>query len=303
MPKVDKNTAKENLYTPRKFGTPYSALFIDQFDAIKVTIIDAPPIDKMRSTLARFMLNSWSEYPRDIFNKEEMDKCIKELFDGSILPNGQEIIGITFRVEGIDMVDVTHLIRHRAFTFSAQCSDRDLRNMEVLVKPSIAESEFFQRYIDHVNASVKLYADMMDSGDINTFDARTVLPLCKSHFYNVRGCIKDIIAFCNQRCDEQIQPQSDNIIAIKLWLEIVKLYPFLKGVVNLDQLSSYYIKQCKNGKTTIFPPNRKNDVFEWSNDQFFHDKHRDEFLGGERYRELKQSLLSELESIDENYTG
>lgn len=302
MPKIASNTAKEQLYTIRKFGHRPTAYFIDQFDAIKITIIDAPDIDKMRTTLARFMLNSWSEYPRDIFNKDEMDKCIKELFDGSILPNGQEIVGITFRVEGLDMVDVTHLIRHRAFTFSAQCSDRDLRSLEVLVKPSIAESEFFQRYIDHINASVKLYADMMDSGQINTFDARTVLPVCKSHFYNVRGCIKDIIAFCNQRCDEQIQPQSDNIIAIKLWLEIVKLYPFLKGVVNLDQLSSYYIKQCKAGKTTIFPPNKKNDVFDWSIEQFFHSKHRDEFLGGDRYRKLKDELLSELEQVNEHNT-
>lgn len=294
MPKVIKSVAKEPMYSSPKIGEPATVDFVDQFDAIKVTIINAPSPSEVVSTLATFMLNSWNEKPKfgNEFSIEEINKCIKELFSGTILPNGLETIGITFCIEGLDMVDVTHLIRHRMFTFSGQCSDRDLRNLTALVKPSIAShNKFYQRYQNIVEMSVELYADMMDSGQINTFDARTILPVCKSHFYNCRACIKDIIAYVNQRCDEQIQPQSDNIIAIKLWLELVKLYPFLKDVVNLDQKSTYYINQCKAGKTTIFPPNEKNDVFEWSADMFFHTKHRDEFLGGERYLNLKKELL------------
>lgn len=289
----------EPLYTERKFGKEPKVTAINQFDAIKVTIIDAPTVDQMRKLLPAFMYNSWQEKPKfDGFSEAEIDRCIKELFAGSILPNGMETIGITFCVEGLDLVDVTHLIRHRAFTFSAQCSDRDLRDLTALVKPSIIENdEFLDRYLDIVNKSVQLYADMMDSGEINTFDARTILPICKSHFYNVRGCIKDIIAFCNQRCDEQIQPQSDNIVAIKLWLEISKLYPFLKDVVDLRQQAKYYIKQCISGKTTIFPPNKLNDVFEWCDTQFFHDKHRDKFNGGEAYLNLKAKLLDELDRL------
>jgi len=289
----------EPLYTKLKFGDASSVNFVNQFDAIKVTIIDAPTIEQMRHLLPVFMYNSWQEQPKfDGFTDKEIDTCIKELFAGKILPTGMETIGITFCIEGLDLVDVTHLIRHRMFSFSAQCSDRDLRDLTALVKPSIMENDdFYKRYQDIVRQSVELYADMMDSGEINTFDARTILPICKSHFYNVRACIKDIIAFCNQRCDEQIQPQSDNIVAIKLWLEIAKLYPFLKGVVDLRQQAKYYIGQCIAGKTTIFPPNSTNDVFEWSDTQFFHDKHRDKFNGGKAYIELREELLAQLSGI------
>jgi thymidylate synthase (FAD) len=300
MPKNNYLTNQhEPLYTERKFGKQPNVTFVDQFDAIKVTIVDAPTVEQMRKLLPVFMYNSWQEQPKfDGFTDEEIDTCIAELFAGSILPTGMETIGITFCVEGLDLVDVTHLIRHRAFSFSAQCSDRDLRNLTALVKPSIYENDgFFERYAKIVLDSVQLYADMMDSGEINTFDARTILPICKSHFYNVRGCIKDIIAFCNQRCDEQIQPQSDNIVAIKLWLEISKLYPFLKDTVNLRQQAKYYVNQCKNGKTTIFPPNKANDVFDWPESQFFHKKHRDEFNGGEVYLKLRDKLLSELDKL------
>ena len=289
----------EPLYTQRKFGKEPNVKCVNQFDAIKVTIVDAPTVEQLRKLLPVFMYNSWQEKPKfDGFTDEEVNTCIKELFSGKILPNGMETIGITFCVEGLDLVDVTHLIRHRAFTFSAQCSDRDLRDLTALVKPSImANDEFLDRYIDIVNQSVQLYADMMDSGEVNTFDARTILPICKSHFYSVRGCIKDIIAFCNQRCDEQIQPQSDNIIAMKLWLEIAKLYPFLKDVVDLRQQAKYYINQCIAGKTTIFPPNEVNDAFEWCETQFFHDKHRDEFNGGDEYLRVKTKILDELYSL------
>ena len=298
MPKTNCQINHEPLYTDRKFGEPSNVTFIDQLDAIKVTIIDAPTVEQMRHLLPAFMFNSWSEEPKFKFSDEETDRCINELFSGSILPTGMETIGITFCVEGLDLVDVTHLIRHRAFSFSAQCSDRDLRHLTSLVKPSIiANDEFLDRYMEIVEKSVKLYADMMDSGEVNTFDARTILPICKSHFYNVRGCIKDIIAFCNQRCDEQIQPQSDNIVALKLWLEISKLYPFLKGAVDLKQQAKYYINQCKSGKTTIFPPNKRNDVFDWSPSMFFHDKHRDEFNGGNEYVALRDSILKQIEEL------
>lgn len=298
MPKVDKNTATEPMYCKTKFGEVGSIEFIEQLSNIKVTIVDAPTIAQMRHLLSVFMLNSWNESPKfNGFTDEEINTCIKQLFAGEILPTGMETIGITWCVENLDLIDVTHLIRHRSFSFSAQCSDRDLRDLTVAVKPSILHSKFASRYIDLVNKQHQLYVDMMDSGEVCTFDARTVLPISKTHFYNVRCCIKDLITYCIQRGDEQIQPQADNIVAMKLWLEVLRLYPFLKGVVDFTKPAAYYVKQCKAGKTTIFPPNETNDQFDWSPEQFFHAKHRDEFYGGEEYLKLKEDLLNQMAII------
>jgi thymidylate synthase (FAD) len=298
MPRNNDIEITEPMYCTKKFLRAGSLNFKNQLNAIKVTIIDAPTVPQLRHLLPAFMLNSWTESPKfDGFTDEEIQKCFKELFAGEILPTGMETIGITWCVEGLDLVDVTHLIRHRMFSFSAQCSDRDLRDLDVMVKPSIANSEFMQRYTDIVYAQHQLYMDMMDSGDICTFDARTVLPISKSHFYNVRCCIKDLIAFVNQRADEQIQTQVDNIVALKLWLEVLKLYPFLKTAFNPRQQSAYYIKQCKAGKTTIFPPNANNDVFLWPSNQFFHGKHRDEFIGGHVYLNIRDELLAQIDAI------
>ncbi len=51
-----------------------------------------------------------------------------------------ETINITWSVNGMDMVDTTHLIRHRLFSFAAQVhGDRDMRDDRVVVKPHEAE--------------------------------------------------------------------------------------------------------------------------------------------------------------------
>ena len=299
MPQNDMLSPQEEMVYKDKFTLPGSINFVNQLEAIKVTIIDAPTIEQFRKAISVFMLNSWSEQPQfDGFTDGQITTCIRQLFNGEILPTGQEIIGITWCVEGLDLVDVTHLIRHRSFSFSAQCSDRDLRDLTVLVKPSIMANEgLFDWYKRLITQQHSMYKHMMDYELANVLDARAVLPISKSHFYNVRCCIRDLIAYCNQRSDEQIQPQTDNIVALKLWLEVVRLYPFLKGVFDPKQKSKYYIDQCIAGKTTLFPPNENNDVFEYSSEQFFHSKHRDEFPGGDVYIAIRDAIISEIEAI------
>jgi hypothetical protein len=287
------------LYCETKWYKEGSITYVNQLEHMKVTIYSAPSEPELRNTLAAFMLNSWSEKPRfGNFTSEETNNCIKELSSGRILPIGLETINFVFCIEGLDLIDATHLLRHRMFTFSAQCSDRDLRDTTFLVKPAIMEDDdFYERYQEICRLSHSLYKDMMDSNTICTLDARTVLPLSRSYHYSVRCCLKDLVLFCNQRLDEQIQPQSDNIFALKLWLEVAKKYPFLKDMVNIRQQSTYYINQCKAGKTTMFPPNKRNDLFNWSPDQFLHDKPRDEFLGGDSYIAIRNKILEEIDTL------
>lgn len=295
----NKNKKIEKMHTKVKFTEPGHLEFVEQLNNIDVKIVSAPTIEQFRKTISVFMMNTWNDKLQYEFDDAAIDKCIQDLFSGKILPTGMETIGITWTVSGINMIDTTHLIRHRLFSFSAQThADRDMRDDLCLVPPGVmADEQFYDRYRKVVHDAQELYMDMMDSGAVTCLDARTIMPRCMDHFYIVRCCIKDLIGFCQMRGDEQIQTQSDNIVAMKLWLEVLKLYPFLKGLVDFRKPDMFYVKQCEEGRTNIFPPNTKNDVMDWRYDQFVHSIPRDEFPGGEVYLKLREELLAQIDAI------
>jgi thymidylate synthase (FAD) len=266
---------------------------------IDVKLISPPTVQQFRDQVAVFMMNTWNDELKHTFPPEKIDKCIRELFAGNILPTGMEIINLTFTIEGMNVIDTTHLIRHRMFSFSAQTqADRDMRNDVILLSPQIeANPDYAQRFAHAAGLLHDLYMDMVDSKQVDMLEARTVLPMAYEKFYICRGTIKDIIAYCKLRSDEQIQPYADVIIAMKLWLKVLRVYPFLKGLVDFRDQDTFYVKQCSNGKTNIFPPLPKNDTFEWAETQFVYDKPRNEFPGYAEYNALREMLLMEIDAI------
>lgn len=298
MPKNNR-VIHEPMHTTKKFGERPSIEFYEQLGQIKVSLVNAPTVEQFRQAISVFMMNTWNDKVQWEFEEEDIDKCIDQLFGGEILPTGMEIINLTFAIEGMDMIDTTHLIRHRLFSFSAQChGDRDMRDDHVMMKASIMDNPDFNfRYREICTKAHKLYMDMMDSGKVHGLDARTIMPRCFEHFYFARATIKDWIGFVKMRVDEQIQTQADNIIALQVWREIVRQYPFLKKFVHLHAPDNFYVKRCMAGKTDIFPPNEKNDLFDWHPDQFFHTKNRDAYPGAEAYLALRQQLIEEIEEI------
>ena len=290
------------LHTQLKFGDAPTTAYVNQLNAIRVELVAPPSQVQFREIIGVFMQNTWNDELEHTISRSKAESIIHDLFNGEILPTGMETINLTWTVEGLDMIDTTHLIRHRLFSFSAQThADRDMRNDDVMAKPSIiANREFFARYIDICAQAKQLYCDMMDSGEVNCLDARTIMPRCFEHFYIVRGTIKDIISFCIMRTDEQIQTQSDNIVALKLWLKILEQYPFLGGLIDFEKPDAFYVKQCGKGKTNIFPPNKKNDLFTYSPKQFFHDRHRDDYPGSNTYLQLRKKLIEEINSYKED---
>jgi hypothetical protein len=300
MPKVSNDLIWEiqQDYTTRKFGQkPKELEFVDKLDAIDVKIYNAPSIAEFRKTLSIFLLNTWNDKIETDFDEKDVDVMIKELFRFELLPTAMETIGLTWWVNGLDMIDTTHLIRHRLFSFAAQVhGDRDMRDDRVVVNPGIsANTEFYERYKEITRQAHSLYIDMMDSGLVNGLDTRTIMPRNFEHFYMVRCNIKDAIGYCNMRRDEAIQTQVDNVVALKLWLEIVSRYPFLRSLVNFNKPDEFYVRQCKKGKRNFFPPNPKNDLFDWCEEQFYHPIGRDEFPGGDVYLNKKAELLELIE--------
>ena len=173
------------LPTGLGFNEPIKTEFHDHLDSIKTKLVSSPSIEELRNYIPDFCTATWAEQP---FNKGslsdyEKDKMIWMLFNGKLLPTAFETINCTFTIEGVDTQFVTHLIRHRAFSFSAQCTgDRTQRNDDAVVPHAIINSpEMYERYKQLVNDTKQLYADMVDTKQISVMDARHILPKCLAH--------------------------------------------------------------------------------------------------------------------------
>ena len=307
MPKVHKSNMPhlQKMHTQLKFGKKTQPIeFVNQLEAIDVQIVHAPTVAEFRKTISVFLMNTWNDKIQWDFPHEDIDQTIDELFRYELLPTAMETINITWSVNGMDMIDTTHLIRHRLFSFAAQVhGDRDMRDDRVMVKPGImANANFFERYKQITTMARDLYTDMLDSGLVHGLDTRTIMPRNFEHFYMVRCTIKDLIGYCIMRGDEQIQTTVDNVIAMKLWLEVLKKYPFLAGLVDFRKPDSFYQRQSAKGKTNIFPPNAKNDNFDWCEEQFYHPIGREEFPGGDIYLKIREDLLKQIDAIKKEHT-
>ena len=268
--------------------------FKEHLSSIKVEILSCPTWDHLKSYIPEFTMATWEDAPGREFTDEEREIAVVQSFTGKLLPTSLETINVTMRIEGLDLIDVTHLIRHRTLSFSAQCTaDRDMRNDDVLIKPSILNSEYEIRYKQLLLDAKELYADMVDSKEVSIFDARTVLPRSLSNFYYVRGNIKDILQFIRTRKDEAIQPESDNVIAIRMWQALLKALPELNDILDMDfgGPDHWFIKTAKEGHNSkCYLPKEKNDVYDYNPEEYIYQKRREDFNGSYIY----QSIIDEV---------
>lgn len=268
--------------------------FKNHLDNIKVVMQSCPRWEHLKAYIPEFTLATWEDTPDRVFTDEEREGAVIQTFKGKLLPTALETINLTFRIEGLDLIDITHLIRHRTLSFSAQCTaDRDMRMDDCLVKPSILNSKFEERYKQIVKDSKQLYADMVDSKEVSIFDARTVLPRSLSSFYYVKGNIKDILQFIRTRKDEAIQPESDNVIAIRMWQQILKVLPELDSIIDMDfgGPDHWFIKTAKEGHNSkCYLPKEANDVFDYNPDEYIYNKRREDFNGSETYLNILKEV-------------
>jgi thymidylate synthase ThyX len=290
----------KNPVPNRRHEKPRSE-FKNHLDKIEVKLLNSPTVDDLLDYIPRWCLATWSDKPHDAYTTQEKWKVIEDLFEGKVLPSALETIGFVFLVSNIDLVDVTHLLRHRTMSFSAICSaDRDLRHDDILVKPSIAcHKDFYKRYQKIVRDAKQLYADMVDYDDISMLDARTVLPRCMEHHYYCRVNFKDLLNFVRQRIDRQIQPESDNIVALKMWIEVCKVFPFAKGLVDLDAPDQFYCKVAPTGRSSniYMPEVPRNDIFEYKYNWFIYKRQRWQMLGGHVFVRIWKALRKMLEEV------
>tara|TARA_B100001113_G_scaffold338340_1_gene320413 strand:+ start:1113 stop:2069 length:957 start_codon:yes stop_codon:yes gene_type:complete len=289
------------LPTGLGFDEPIKTEFHDHLDSIKTKLVSSPSLEELRNYIPDFCTATWAEQP---FNKGslsnyEKDKMIWMLFNGKLLPTAFETINCTFTIEGVDTQFVTHLIRHRAFSFSAQCTgDRSQRNDDAVVPHAIINSpEMYERYKKLVNDSKQLYADMVDTKEISVMDARHILPKCLSTFYWARGNIRDVMAFIKTRIDKQIQPTEDNVVAYYMWLELVRAYPMIVDCIDIHTPARYYISTARTGTgTNLYWPDEDSDEFEYNENDFLYQSTRENLNGTEGGR---NTFMEIIKSIDD----
>ena len=290
---INKDLEPIELPMVLKFGQEPKTTFLNNLDALKVELVDHPTRQQAWNVAWHYVKATWADRP-DIdpaegVSQQELSKNLEDVFGGRTLPAPMECLGFTFRLSGLSFQEVTHIIRHRAGTFAAQCTgDRDLRDDEVVVPEPVQNSpDFHRRWEKIVNDSKELYAEMVDSKVVSMMDARLVLPKCMTSFYYMRLSLKDLIGFIYQRMDTQIQPAADNLLASRMAVEVSKVIPEFTSVIDFNKPDMHYIKtfRVKEGDkfvsrgTNLYWPIPKNDKFEFHPNDTIYQCTREEING------------------------
>jgi len=290
---INKDLEPIELPMVLKFGQEPKTTFLNNLDALKVELVDHPTRQQAWNVAWHYVKATWADRP-DIdpaegVSQQELSKNLEDVFGGRTLPAPMECLGFTFRLSGLSFQEVTHIIRHRAGTFAAQCTgDRDLRDDDVVVPEPVQNSpDFLRRWEKIVNDSKELYAEMVDSKVVSMMDARLVLPKCMTSFYYMRLSLKDLIGFIYQRMDTQIQPAADNLLASRMAVEVSKVIPEFTSVIDFNKPDMHYIKtfRVKEGDkfvsrgTNLYWPIPKNDKFEFHPNDTIYQCTREEING------------------------
>ena len=290
---INKELSPIELPMVLKFGQEPKTTFLNNLDALKVELVDHPTRQQAWNVAWHYVKATWADRP-DIdptagVSQQELSKNLEDVFGGRTLPAPMECLGFTFRLSGLSFQEVTHIIRHRAGTFAAQCTgDRDLRDDDVVVPEPVQNSpDFLRRWEKIVNDSKELYAEMVDSKVVSMMDARLILPKCMTSFYYMRLSLKDLIGFIYQRMDTQIQPAADNLLASRMAVEVAKVIPEFTSVIDFNKPDMHYIKtfRVKEGDkfvsrgTNLYWPIPKNDKFEFHPDDTIYQCTREEING------------------------
>jgi len=279
-----------------KFGQKPNTIFYNNLEALKVELVDAPTRSQALNVAWQYVKATWADHHDDTSpsttSVKELSANLEDDLNFRALPTPMECLGFTFKLSGLSFQEVTHIIRHRAGSFAAQCTgDRDLRDDSAVIPEAVQNSpEFLERWINLVNESKQLYADMCDSKAVSMMDARMILPKAMTSFYLMRLNLKDLLGFINQRQDMQIQPAADNLLAAYMARELVKVLPEASTKINFEKPDMHYVNtfRVSDGKggwtsrgTNLYWPEPKNDKFEYHPQDSIYQSRREAINGTE----------------------
>ena len=306
-----------------KFGQEPNTEFYNNLSHIKVELVDAPTRSQALNVAWQYVKATWADHHDDTNPNavplKELSANLEDVLNFRALPTPMECLGFTFKLSGLSFQEVTHIIRHRAGSFAAQCTgDRDLRDDPAVIPEAVQNSpEFEDRWIKLVEDSKQLYAEMCDSKVISMMDARMILPKCMTSFYLMRLNLKDLLGFIAQRQDMQIQPAADNLLAVYMAKEVLKVLPEASSRINFDKPDMHYVKTFRvpDGKgghtsrgTNLYWPEPKNDIFEYHPEDSIYQARREDINGKHHFQgtptvftQLWEDTLQEINTIKKSY--
>jgi thymidylate synthase (FAD) len=318
----NKNLKPINLPMELKFGETPQTNFQNNLSALKVELVDSPTRSQALNVAWQYVKATWADHHDDTnpstTNLRELSQNLEDVLCFRALPTPMECMGFTFKLSGLSFQEVTHIIRHRAGSFAAQCTgDRDLRHDDAVVPESIENSpEFYERYTRLVEDSKQLYSDMTDSKSVSMMDARMILPKCMTSFYLMRLNLKDLLGFIAQRQDMQIQPAADNLLAVYMARELVNVLPEASVRVSFDKPDMHYVKTFRvpdghgghtSRGTNLYWPEPKNDLFEYHPEDSIYQSRREDINGTSNpgcatvFQTLWGETVSEINQITESH--
>ena len=268
-------------------------------DNISVKILSAPSYEELESYIPELVTATWNENLNDGFEISELDKkeIMKLFFEGKLIPTAMKSVKITFLIQGITTHDVTHLLRHSGFSFAADCTgDKYITNRNLVIPSFLydAPKEYKDRYVRLMKETYELYDDICNnlSNKVHIQDARLVLPRELETFYYVTSDLNDLIRFLNQRIDMQVQPKSDNVLALRVYEQLKKYYPILN--IDIHHKNSFYCNESAHELSSKWykPLPQNKTVYTEKMDTVYGDM--TQMYGYNTYKKIEQEIEGNL---------
>ncbi len=278
--------------------------FKNHLESIKATIVHYIPLKVLETYIPEFVSMTWLEDASQIgqYMTERgltRSELVDEMFARHTLPTALETVRLTFLLEGLDLTNVTHVIRHRLFSYSSQSSDpTSMEGHDILENDAFLERpDLLARSRQLCEDANQLYKDALDAG-MTYYDARHYMPRAKEAKYFMSGDVAQFIAFVNTRLGRQNQPTSDNILALRMRQALIKIYPQIEKWMPIQQVQRAYTA-CINERANLntYPPDAlhraalDHDNTDYSEAEFQHPKPRDEYSCNEHFEELFLNIV------------
>ena len=241
---------KNKRFIKRKINC-WNGKFVNDLANIKVTLLNYTPYSHLEKYIPELVTATWNENIqefRDTLLPKDKDEIMKLCFAGKLIPTALKSVPVTILIEGITSHDVTHLLRHSGLSFAADCTGDKYITDRPMIIPSFLDDcpiEYKIRYTEMLAEAFQLYDDICNNlgQKVHIQDARLVLPRTTETFYYVTGSLFDFIKFLQQRIDMQVQPKSDNILALRVYEALSKVYPLQ---INVNARNNFYCSESEH---------------------------------------------------------
>ena len=272
--------------------------YVNDLANIKVTLLNYTPYRILEKYIPELVTATWNEnieeFRKTLLPKDK-DEIMKLCFDGKLIPTALKSIPVTILIEGITTHDVTHLLRHSGLQFAADCTgDKYIVDRPIIIPSFLNDCprEYVERYINIMKDSYELYDDICNNlgSKVHIQDARLVLPRTMETFYYVTGSLFDFLNFLRQRIDMQVQPKSDNILALKIYKELKKVYPIN---IDLNARNNFYCNESEHELSSKWysPLPQNKTEYTTSMDTVYGDMTK--MYGYSTYEKVKDSIFDE----------